>query len=548
MKDLMSPPMGKKAMDIIEKRASNIWRTAIANNLWKRMLRNVLATTITIAVSLINYPRSPFGQAAYLAAMATVFAHPGRRVGQVVETLSLALIGAMLGIAWTMLSLYLSSLFIVSNPSAAYAIRAVFLVLGLLFHGYFRSSSPRLYMLVLVFIIICLVGQTTIVTQVSSAFATQLIYPILLAGAAILLVNICVFPELSTTFLGTSTIAALHATSKALSDAGDYFVLQEDATDGATLATQRTRRTNSTHSRSQEVKPPTQKTLAHISGVKSSIRRSLSNCVEAQNETQFEIAFGVLPPRYLSPISKKALAQLVSNTVAIVGTCESRFALLGDMAMEAQKTRSNLEKSKTTNRHGVELKYLKPRREIAFGDVKLLRYLLGRVRDPYRAIQTVLKHSTDVSIRCIAHAYGVSKLPPGITVGDALSLAHLDRQIVTLQAAIQKFDGDVVAALRSAAVLQGLRKEEPDVMPREEVFIVSSFLINLQQAANVFLDILVHARFIYQRRQELGTRYRIYLPHIRWRKWLRTGGEEDESANSRGRTKAQEVVQPTARP
>ena len=68
-------------------------------------------------------------------------------------------------------------------------------------------------------------------------------------------------------------------------------------------------------------------------------------------------------------------------------------------------------------------------------------------------------------------------MPRGIIVEE------LDLHMHNLQQALVTFDGDTSAALEKAAVMEELRDQGPDIMPREEIFLISSFLLNLRQAA-----------------------------------------------------------------
>ena len=52
----------------------------------------------------------------------------------------------------------------------------------------------------------------------------------------------------------------------------------------------------------------------------------------------------------------------------------------------------------------------------------------------------------------------------------------------TIQVALIRFDADCAAALEGASVLEDLQDREPDIMPREEVFLISSFMLNVRQA------------------------------------------------------------------
>ena len=48
---------------------------------------------------------------------------------------------------------------------------------------------------------------------------------------------------------------------------------------------------------------------------------------------------------------------------------------------------------------------------------------------------------------------------------------------------MQTFDTETTSALKRAAIQQELEGYEPDIMPREEIFLLSSFLLNFSQAA-----------------------------------------------------------------
>jgi RsiW-degrading membrane proteinase PrsW (M82 family) len=81
-----------------------------------------------------------------------------RIIDSPLPALILAAVGALIGVAWTTLATYLGSLVHASNPQAMMSIRAVFVVIALFVHGYVRSSTPRLYLLVLLMIFPVLIG------------------------------------------------------------------------------------------------------------------------------------------------------------------------------------------------------------------------------------------------------------------------------------------------------------------------------------------------------------------------------------------------------
>ena len=602
-----------------EKRSAEIWESLGKNNLWRRMLKNVTTTTLVVSICLIPGARVAIGKAAYLGAITTVFGHPGRRFGQMAEALILVLSGSVLGVAWSVLGIYLSSLVIEEDPPSAYAIRAIFLAVVILIHGYLRSKTPRLFIFVLLLIIVSVVSLTSTAKVVTPLGATNILYPILLAAGCILLINVCVFPEFSSRFLGQMTLDTLNDTIKALGDAGTYFVeskrladrnpvktdkngvdtsaigLLEKATkeeDGliqkqvsssskvplsikAKTALHETFARKPQETLHKSTRKPPKTDLAELTNRKAKIRKKLSDCKAAQQECNFELAVSVLPPRNMKPISVHAMKKLVANTIAVISACESKFALLGSnddgqvselegktpgpRPIESSKTPTisalveatsmlltpelplrhadskHEELSSILEQDKAELEMIKPKREIEFGDARLLRYLLARVANPYKDLHLVVTRIVEVVSACIAYAYDVPTLPSGAVAPRGILLEELDMHLDVIQKALLQFDADAASALEGAATIEELEGKEPDVMPREEVFLMSSFLLNVRQAASHVESMLRHSRDLVERRQQRDGRLRLYAPRIKWSKWLYTGGEEDEALPESGR-------------
>ena len=578
-----------------------------------------------MSICLIPGSKTTIGRAAYLGAIATVFGHPGRRFGQMTEALILALSGTLVGLSWSTLGLYLSSLLIRENAQAAYAIRALFLILAVLLHGFLRSRTPRLFVFVLLLIICSVVSLTSTATTVTKLGVTQILYPILLAIGVIILVNISIFPEFSSRFLGQTTINTLDETAKALKNAGDYFVGVKGSIDdessneeipqtGDLSPTQNSNQENvvkpaasergsankppskeeskkfnftqpfdqlrrmiysqtsqAADERDQDGVPPKPISVGDLTAMKGTIRKSMTGCKAAQSECNFELAFSVLPPRDLKEISSRKMNKLVANTIAVIGACESRYALLGeedDNEVEAKTRRSggadkDDQKEGTQSnaifrkRHALEdlteesekdvveasamdiekseLDQIKPRREIEFGDARLLEYLLRKIKEPYKDLHSALDRTIEIVSACVAFVYDVPALPSGAKAPTGIALDELDIYMDTMREALTRFDSDTALALEGASIIQELEGEEPDIMPREEVFLISSFLLNVRQAAQHIEDMLEHSRELVERRQARNGRLRIYAPRIKWASWLSTGGDEVEALPKAGR-------------
>ena len=537
--------------------------------------------TVLIAVSICLVPRSSeaLGRAAYLGAITTVFAHPGRRFGQLAEALILALVGTFLGLAWSLLGLYLSSLVVSDSFPAAYSVKGVFLAFALFFHGFLRSKTPRLFVFVLLLIIVSLDTLTSTSTAVTLASATQILYPILTAGSVVLLVNLFMFPEFSSSFLGETTIGTLHDAAEALQSAGDYFTVlrQIEAThephlDQNATKAKRNSRTSGQPSRKsvslgvlhrswrlgRPSSPDVDKasnnptiSLQDLVGAKTGLRSKLSMCKATQNECVFEVAFAVLPPRELKPISNTSMKKLVANVVAVIGACESKFALLGeapgpDGNVTNKSVDENAGSSITQHRplevDKSELELVKPRRGIEFGDAMLLQQLLQRINTPYTNLDSVMSRAVDCITICIAYSYDVPKLPSGARVPQGLDVEEVDFYIEEFGEALGTFDTEIAAALEGAIESQEIKDQQLDVMPREEIFLVASFVLNLRQAATHVEQMLQTSRSIVLQHQTRHGRRRLYAPKVKWSKWLHTGGEQLEglSVSSRKRNKSNE--------
>ena len=550
---------------------------------------------------LVPRVTTKLGTAAYLGAITTVFAHPGRRFGQLVEALVLAVAGTVLGLAWSLLGLYLSSFLITSDPAAAYSIRGIFLTCALLLHGYLRSKTPRLFVFVLLLVIVSVVTATSTASVVTRASATQILYPILLAVGVILVVNLFLFPEFSASFLGETTISTLHETTDSLQKAARYFIELAGPEDTAAHSPAeemreteqkdcgRIRQSKQKSSVVQLVKglmlrkkrkpasavnPQEQPTvsLKDLMSAKAKLRSKLSSCRAAQSECNFEIAFAVLPPRSLKPISTHSMKRLVANTIAVIGACESKFALLGEknepdhsiddgseqvppcsasvhytvktlndrdssspsLSGKATPKQEVIGESPVAGSEKPQLDLVKRRREIEFGDVRLLRSLLYQIATPYQRLNVVVSRAIASVTECIAYTYDVAKLPSGARRPTRLSIEDLDLRMTELSKALVAFDVDIAAALEGA-VENGPAGEQMDIMPREEIFLVASFVLNIRQATSHVEEMLRISRSLVLQRQSRHQWRRFYAPRIKWSKWLSSGGDEDEALPSSGR-------------
>lgn len=568
-----------------------IWGNRQTNELWQRILKNSIACTVALIIAVIPSVVAVYGLNTYLIPMTTIFAHPGQRMGKMIESMVMVVSGSLLGLGWSLFGLHMSDLVIDYNPPAASSIRAIFLLIGIVFHGFVRSKSPRLF----VFVWFFLIGSVTILLgralTVTLAAFTGVEYPILTGTAVVLVVNVAIFPEHSTSYLGSSTIDTLHETVDTLTRATHWFVTpggdspeakeEEQAVSRKKKKDKKSKKkswwesflsdfpnpfeTTSSGKKKAADTPVNMTTLAALAGKKSSLRSLALACKSAQNEVNFEVAISPLEPQSLKPISKHGMSSLVQNTITLIGACENKFVLLknstleeddekkveeetnqgahtlhrsmplaqpqqGSQAPPAPNILTNVpEEDENAKDYEKKIEEVKPLREIGMGSADLLESLLKSMRGPTQTFEIALRDATVLLLTCLAYCYDVPKLPSGISRPSGIELQEIDIRIDSFTDALHRFDTQTTEELKNATSDEA-GNEVLDLMPRMEMFLVSSFLLGFRQAATQILSMLRHARVLVEQRQKRHDRSKIWLPHHAdiWQ-WLSTSGEQDAS-------------------
>ena len=475
------------------------------------MTKHTIAVGLAFTIVVIPAVSRAYGPSTFLCPMMTVFGHAGRRLGQMVEALIFILAGTFLGTGWATLGLYLSSLVYDFNSPAAYTIRAVFVLVAVIFHGYIRSHSPRLFL----FVWLVLVSGFTILmgphTDVNRMTVTNILYPVLTAFGVVFVVNITIFPEFSSAYLGKVTIETLSQTAATLKEATDWFIdpmvprrpsspeenPETAAAAGAADPEQGTDGGDSGSSMESASEPTLVARLAALTAAKGQIRSALGTCLETFEECTYELTYSFLAPRNLKQISNTDMTEMVRNVVTLISACESKFALVGHgeetsesesspgdgTALEAgevhleviddvgeppsddgsasdeglEMASGSKEHEKTTIDLSDRVFRFKPTREIASGDVELLELLLGRIREPIGDLQGQVSRAIDLVMVCLAYCYDVKKLPNGARAPKGILLEEIDIRLDVFENSIAAFDKSSTEALNKAASME---KEE----------------------------------------------------------------------------------------
>ncbi|KAI1820746.1 hypothetical protein F4861DRAFT_521815 [Xylaria intraflava] len=518
----------EKYQHLVDAVAKNLRKSSV----WQPILKNVLANTIAIILAVIPSVVRVYGTSTYLGAMVAAFGQPGQRFGKMVETLFLIALGTLLGLGWGNLGLYLSSLVYADNVSAAWAIRGIFFTAAVILHGVLRSSAPRLFQLILFFALINLTVLTSAAKVVTLSAFTTVVYPIFSAIGVVVLVNVTILPQFSSSFLGTCTIEALTKTIESFQKAGDWFMSHTEDGEG-------------------ENSPEAMRArLATLTDEKPKLRASLGSCKATQAESNFELALAVLPPSLLKPISVTMMTRLVQVTISLINACESKSALEARGQMnyvldEEIKGKADGSESDTDSSSDVavakrqrDIDLIKPIHELESGDIDALEHIMSQIRQPAKDMHDQIQDAVNLITYALAYCYDVSELPSKSAIPHEISLPGMDARIEMFTDALAKFDVDSAAALETAAAVETAAALEAaavatddgypgHIAPRMETHLAASFLISISRAARHVLEMLQHARTLVERRQSRHGRRSLYFPRISWKKWLVSGGEKD---------------------
>ncbi|KAK7418365.1 hypothetical protein QQX98_003985 [Neonectria punicea] len=534
-----------------------LWGDYQTNDLWQRIVKCSVACIVSVIIVIHPKAVAVFGPSTFLCPMVTVFAHPGQRMGMMIEALLMVLLGSLFGLGWSLLGLYLSGLVLDSNQSAAYAIRAIFLLVSVLLHGYVRSSSPRLFLMVAFLLIASIIVLLGSAQQATLTVFTNVYYPLLAGGGVTLAANVSMFPELSSSFLGLSTIDTLSETMETLTRATHWFITPGG--DGlAAMSTVKSAgdkqkrkkkgpwrkflsefpnpfRSAQGRYRASTV-PIQQTTVASLTARKVKLRTRLARCKAAQREINYEGSISPLPPSSMKPLSTAYMSSLVQSTVTLIGACENKFVVLenetrcaGDDLTTTDSYASDyseIRRMSTIDDYLRRVENAKPIRELEASSAILLESILERIRKPVLEFEVALKEAVVLVVSCLAYCYDVPKLPSGAPGPTGIHLQELDLRTDYFAEALTLFDASCATELKRSAMdntVHGI-----DFMPRMETFLVSSFVLAFRQSALHVLQMLRHVRHVVEQRKANNDKSTIWLPrHTSIRQWLATGGESD---------------------
>ncbi|KAL7922354.1 hypothetical protein ACQKWADRAFT_87084 [Trichoderma austrokoningii] len=573
---------------LLRRVVASLWGDGGTKDLWQRILKDFIACVIATTIAILPQISS---WSTFLIPMTVAFAHPGQRLGVVIENIIMIIFGSGLGLSWCILGLYLASLVYEDNKPAAFTIRALFYLACILLHGYIRSSSPRLFLFVL-FVMLPAITVLTAPTKATPLLYETIYVPILIGVGIMLFANVIIFPEFSGSYLGTSTINALSEMANTLERATYWFAtpggdcVEIRNQDGVPSdIEQQQKQMNQKQQqplvrywrrffsafpnpfRSARAVPTASKipldatTLASLMESKPTIRSKLTTCKTAQNEVNFEISISPLAPSDMKLISVDLMSSLSQSIITLIGACENKFIVLDDEGREENGLVNDDDAELSpTNTHSPG--FTTPSTGGPEAYLKVNSHTRSRSRagnsiaSPTRADYATLNRQIELSSAELLESIVMRLQAPVQDFQTSTNAA------VSLLISCLAYCYDVPTLPSGAPTPRGIRLEEIDLridlfadalalfdqqsteqlklvamqetgqlldfMPRMETFLISSFLLAFRQASAHILNMLRHARYLVEQRQRRNDRLRIWIPHLSsLRKWLRTTGERD---------------------
>lgn len=470
----------------------------------RRSFKAAISTTICFALTCITPVQLRLGKNSSYCAMLSVPLNPGRRLGGMVQVEILALFGLGAGVSFGVLAHFLAQrvYYATGSLQRGFGVIIVFELALLAAVGYIKSAAPRLFTFNFVFFMMAHFMMLDSLARPAREMAHDYAVPALVTVAVSALVNLVVLPEFGSTYLGSAVYDNVHELQVLLSSAAFFFLGLQDDDD--------------------ELHPG----KVHFGGLvgelrflvaqKKRLRDGLSLCTAAMLESSYEISYSYMNPTEMKPVVD-VLQRISTSTNALVTSCElalgifagpgsdpasaggpSKYALAEKMDRQISKLRAHLQEKKHT---------MSPQQH-AFNKELLLTFI-RTVHEPVYQVTQLALEATNYAKCIIAHAYDVDIAATSglfsVTTGPTfvplnkklrasiyeLSLEKIDALVEDLGAANTAFESLVRAELGRVADTD---LDLIYLIPQEEYFVLSLFILNFKETSVMVAEILRSAR------------------------------------------------------
>lgn len=448
----------------------------------QKITKCTVNSTVAFIFCLIPKVRDRLGSQPAMLPLISVMVHPGRRVSGTIQAIIFCLTGLVLGLSYALFGRFLAQRCLGHNwkhltedeqyadhfprYESALAILAVFETFMLFFHGWMRSVSHHYFAMVFpLFLVVHFAFLDPLDDPISTTTKAYTV-PFYLGIAMSLFWNLVLFPEFGSTYLGNVTIDTMNLIHNAIDDSVNFFV-SIDLIQNQSL-----------YGKSPE-------SLSKLLKSKPTIHNKVSTCSAVLHECIYEISYSYVSPTQLEPIIKmfKPFSMYING---LINACQLEFTLL----------------SRDTNREG-DILLMKTDKEITYANFERFDRVLRKLRPSIYNLHKILSESVYLTKILLAHAYDVNlnraESPEVFRDSDEIMKYRNKKDLPTdfridehkegLQNTLLSFDKELKEEL--------LNSEIDFLRPKDEMFLLSSFLMNFKETTNLVISMLDHSKEVH---------------------------------------------------
>lgn len=467
-----------------------IWQryVPIDRILAQRMFKATLNSTLALIFCLIPQIRERLGTEPVMLPLISVMVHPGRRVSGTIQGAIYCITGLIFGLAYALFGRFIALKCIgptwrtmaeteqyihnFRRYEAGLAIMAVFEVFMLFFHGWMRSVSHHYFAIVFPLFLVVHFAFLATTTENYGTIAKTFSVPFYLGIAMSLFWNIAIFPEFGSTYLGNATIDALNEIHKDINQSIKFFISLEVEDPQASLY-------------ETEIV-----TLSKLLKFKTLVSKKIMNCDLVLQECIYEISYSYVPPYSIQDVldNYKKLSVYING---IINACQLQFILIGRASIEPIED-------------GVDLHQEK---EIEFADANKLLLIIDHLRLPIYNVHSHLSKCLYHINLLLAYSYDVEfsrvfkskcfkedeHIPHATRKTELPTIESIDQCLEDMKVEVEKF--------KEAFQIELLNSDNDLLGPNDEMFLFSSFLMNLREIAQETVILTTISKNIFQDRQ-----------------------------------------------
>ncbi|KAH3675435.1 hypothetical protein WICMUC_002724 [Wickerhamomyces mucosus] len=429
--------------------------------LTQRIFKSTVNSTIALILCLNPNTLKVLGGEPAMLPLISVIIHPGRRFGTMIEAVFFCSTGLLLGNAYAIFSKFIAQKILgdlsilddqeqliqnYHNYKTALSFLVVMQIIMLFFHGWMRVITHKFFAIVFpLFLVVHFAFSDPIYIDAGTTFRNYTV-PFFLGIAISIACNLLIFPEFGSSFLGKSITQSLNALHYTLDSTIQFFINPSGS---------------STDYLENSIP------LSQLIKQKAEVRAKLNSTEAVLQECIYEISFSFLSPIQLKPIIQISKAQM-NYINALINSSQLEFTIL------------------LKNENSKLLRQFLPRTEALV--FKLHRTLSQSIY----IIKLAISYSYDVKLSEVSKSKNL--------VNDDIDLDNIDfdQELVKLKQAVSKFDR---AFKKEMSEITDSSEFKDYLSPNDEIFILSSFLMNLKQTSQLISQMMRQSQTIFEYRK-----------------------------------------------